>query len=45
MLAIVSGAIWFAAEESYVLNIKAELSTALDVTPHGDWNLGVVYSQ
>ena len=45
MLAIVAGGIWFAAEESYVLNIKATLSTALDVTPHGDWNLGVVYAQ
>ena len=45
MLAILAGGIWFAAEESYVLNIKATLSTALDVNPAGDWNIGVVYAQ
>ena len=42
---IALGIAWFAGEESYVLDVKAKLSTALDVSPHGNWDLGTVYAQ
>ena len=42
---IALGIAWFAGEESYVLDVKAKLSTALDVSPHGNWDLGTVYGQ
>ena len=44
MVAIVSGAIWFSASESYVLTLRAEVATALDVNPHGDLDWHVVFS-
>ena len=45
IVAIVTAAVWFAAEESYVLRLNAELGTALNVDKHGEVKFGSVYGQ
>ena len=45
LLIMVGSVAWFAADESYVLNIKAHLEPALDVDAHGFWDLGIVFPQ
>ncbi len=45
LILIALGVMLFAAFESYVLNIRAHVETALDVNPHGTWNLGTVYPE
>lgn len=42
---IVAGVVWFAADESYVLNIQAHLEPALTVEGNGNWDLGTVFPQ
>ena len=42
---IAMGALLFAAFESYVLNINAHVEPALNVFPHGQWNLGNVFPE
>ena len=44
-LIIVASVAWFAADESYVLNIKAHLEPALTVEGNGFWDLGTVFPQ
>jgi len=42
---VIAGAAWFAATESYVLNVKARVATSMTVTPHGTLDWGTVFNQ
>ena len=42
--AILTAGVWFAASESYVLTLRAEVATAMSVDPHGDLDWCVVFA-
>src|SRR3972149_8912638 len=42
---IAIGVLLFSAFESYLLNIRAHVDTALEVYPHGSWDLGNVFPE
>ncbi len=43
--AVATAAVWFAAQESYVTSVKANVGTSLNVSAHGSQNYGLLFGQ